>query len=76
VFQYRELNAYDAKQGRDHVMPLTKAPIKQMINNLRLEIISLDDLAEWCVVLKVELQNDIAWCFKRFADITDYVDLN
>jgi len=30
--------------------------------------------AEWCAMPKGELQNPIAWCFKRFADFTDDVD--
>jgi hypothetical protein len=34
----------------------------------------LDYLAEWCAMPKGELQNHIAWCFKRFANFTDYVD--
>jgi len=74
VFQYRELNANAAKQHRDNDMPLTKAPIKRMINNTRPEIKTLDDSVEWCAMPKGELQNHIAWCFKRFADFTDYVD--
>jgi len=71
VFQYRELNANAAKQSRDDDMPLTKVPIKQMMKNLQPEIKTLDDLAEWCAMPKEELQNHIAWCFKRFADFTD-----
>jgi len=74
VFQYRELNANTAKQGGDNDMPLTKAPIKRMMKNPRPEIKTLDDLAEWCAMPKEELQNHIAWYFKRFADFTDYVD--
>ena len=74
VFQYRELNANAAKQRRDDDMPLTKAPIKRMMKNPQPEIKTLDDLAEWCAMPKGELQNHIAWCFKRFADFTDYVD--
>ena len=55
-------------------MPLTKAPIKRMMKNPQPEIKTLDDLAEWCAMPKGELQNHIAWCFKRFANFTDYVD--
>jgi len=55
-------------------MPLTKQPIKWMKKNLRPEIKTLDQLAEWCAMTKWELQHHIAWCFKRFADFTDYVN--
>jgi hypothetical protein len=44
-----------------------------MMKNLRPENKTLDDLADWCAMLKEELQNHIAWCFKRFADLTDYI---
>jgi len=74
VFQYRELNANAAKQRRDDDMPLTKAPIKWMMRNPRPELKTLDDLAAWCAMPKWELQNHIVWCFKRFADFTDYID--
>jgi hypothetical protein len=55
-------------------MPLTKASIEWMMKNKRPEIKTLDDLAEWCAMPKGETQNHIAWCFKRFANITDYID--
>ena len=71
VFQYCELNANAAKQRRNDDMPLTKAPIKQMMKNPWPEIKTLDDLAELCAMPKGELQNHIAWCFKRVADFTD-----
>jgi len=74
VFQYRELNANAAKQRHDDDMPQTNAPIQRMMKNPWPEIKTLDDLAEWCAMPKGELQNHIAWCFKRFADFTDYVD--
>jgi hypothetical protein len=74
VFQYRELNANAAKQCRNDDMPLTTAPIKRMTKNPQLELKTLDDLAKWCAMPKGELQNHIAWCFKRFAVFTDYVD--
>jgi len=74
VFQYRYLNANAAKQCYDNEMPITKEPIKWILKNPRPEIMTLDDLAEWCAMSKGELQNNIAWCFKRFADFTDYVD--
>jgi len=74
AFQYSELNANAAKQRCDDDMPLTKATIKRMMKNLCPEIKTLDDLAEWCAMPKRELQNYIAWCFKRFANFTDYVD--
>jgi hypothetical protein len=45
-----------------------------MMRNPQSEITTLDDLAECCAMPKGELQNHIAWCFKRFADFTDYVD--
>jgi len=76
VFQYRELYANPAKHHPNDDMPLTKAPIKRMMKNLRPEVKTLDDLAEWCAMPKGELQNHIAWCFKRFAILTDYVDHN
>jgi len=71
VFQHRELNANAAKQRCDNDMPLTKAPIKQMMKNPQSEIKTLNDFAEWCPMPNGELQNHIAWCFKRFADFTD-----
>jgi hypothetical protein len=73
VFQYRELYANAAKQCRNDDTPLTKAPIKRMIKNLRPEIKTLDDFAKWCAKPKGELQNLIAWRIKRFADFTEYV---
>ena len=76
VFQYRELDANATKPHLDDYMPLTKAPIKEMMKNPQPEIKTLDDLAEWCAMPKGELQNHIAWCFKRFADFTDYIDHN
>jgi len=57
-------------------MPLTKASIKRMMQNLQPKIKTLDDLAEWCTMPKGKLQNHIACCFKRFATFTDYVDHN
>jgi len=45
-----------------------------MIKHPQPEIKTLDDLAEWCAMSKGEVQNCIAWYFKRFAYITDYVD--
>jgi hypothetical protein len=68
------VNANAGKQRRDDDMPLTKAPIKRMMKNSRPEIKTLDCLAKCCAMPKGELKNDIAWCFKRFADFTDYVD--
>jgi len=47
-----------------------------MLKNPRPEIETLDDQAEWCAMPKEELQNNIAWCLKRFANFTDYVDHN
>jgi hypothetical protein len=38
------------------------------------EIKTLDDFAKWCAMPEVELQNHITSCFKRFADLTDYID--
>ena len=74
VFQYREPNANTAKQHRDNDMPLTKMPIKRMMKDPRPKIKTLDDLAKWCEMPKGELQNPITWCFRRFANFTDYVD--
>jgi len=74
VFQYWELNANPAKQCQDNEMPLTKAPIKWMIDDLRPEVKTLDEFAEWWAMPNRELLHHIAWCFKRFANITDYVN--
>jgi len=74
VLLYRALNVNAAKQCRNNDMPLTTAPIKRMMKNAQPEIETLDDMAEWCAMPKGELQNHMAWCFKRFADFTDYVD--
>ena len=76
MFQYRELNANAAKQRRNDDMLLTKVPIKQMMKIPQPEIKTLDDLSEWCGMPKGELQNHIAWGFKRFADFTDNVDFD
>ena len=74
MFQYGELNANAAEQRHDDDQPLTKALSKRIMENLRPDIKTLDDLAEWCAMPKQELQNHIAWCFKIFADFTDYID--
>ena len=55
-------------------MPLAKVPMQRMINNLRPQIKTVDDFAQWCAMPKRELHNDIAWSYKRFADFTDHVD--
>jgi len=74
VFQYQELNPNAATQCCDDDLPLMKVSIKQMMKNPQPEIKTLDDLAGRCALPKGELQNHISWCFKRFADFTDYVD--
>jgi len=76
VFQYWELNRNAAKDRHDNNMPSTKAPMKQIMKNPGPEIKTLDDLAKSCAIPKWELQNHIGWCFKRFADFTDYVNHN
>jgi len=76
VFQYWELNRNAAEQRRDNDLPMTNVPINRMMKNPRPEIKTLDDLAEWCAMPKGEIQNHIAWCFKRFANFTVYVDCN
>jgi len=76
VFRYWELNENAAKQHHIDEIPLTKAPMKCMMKSQQPEIKTLDDLAEWCALPNGELQNHIAWCFKRFADFTDYIDHN
>jgi len=68
------VNANTVKQRHDSDIPLTNVPIKRMMKNLRPEIKTLDDLAEWCAMPRGELQNHITWCFKRFADFTQYVN--
>ena len=70
------LNTKVAKQCCDDGIPLPKAPIKQMMKNLELDIRTLNDLAEWWGMPKGELQNNIAWCLNRYADFTDYVNHN
>jgi len=62
------------KQFCDNEMPLTIAPMKQMMNNRQPEITTLEDLAEQFAIPKWELQNHIGRCFKIFANFTDYVD--
>jgi hypothetical protein len=57
-------------------MPLTNVPIKQMMNKPWPEIKTVDDMAKWCAIPKGELRNQIAWCFNRFADFTEYVYYN
>jgi len=74
VLKYWEPNANAAKQRHDDDMPQTKEPIKAMMKTPPPEIKTCDDLAKWCAIPKEELQNHIAWCFKRFADFTDYVN--
>ena len=76
MFQYQGLNANNANQCNNDDMPLTTVPNKQMMKILRPEIKPLYDLAEWCALPKGELHNHIDWCFKRFGNITDYVDHN
>jgi len=74
VFRYRELNPIAAKHRRDNDITVTKAPITWIMKNPQPEITTLDDSAEWCAMPKGELQNHFAWCFRRFAAFTDYVD--
>jgi len=74
VSQYRELNANAAKQCCDNDMHLTKATITRMIEIPQPAIKTPDDLAEWCAMPKGEVQYHFAYCFKRFADVTDYVN--
>jgi len=76
VLQYRELNANTEKQCCDEDMPRTKVPIKRTMRNPQPEITTLGDLAGWCAMPKGKLQNHVAWCFKRFANFTNYVDLD
>jgi hypothetical protein len=54
-------------------MPPTTAPVKGMMKNLRPEILTIDDLAEWYAMSTGELHNHIAWYVKRFDDFIDYV---
>jgi len=74
VLPYCELNGNPAKLSRENDIPLTKASIKRMMKCLQAVIKTLDDLAEWCAMPKGKLQNPIVCCFKRFADVTAYVD--
>jgi len=74
VIQYQELNTNAAKQDSDDDMTLTNVHIKWIMKNLQPDIMTLDDLAKWCGMPKGKLQNHIAWCFRKFADFTDYVD--
>jgi hypothetical protein len=57
-------------------MSLTKVPFKRIMKNPQPEIMTVDTLVEWSAMPTGELQNHIAWCFKRFADLTDYIDHN
>jgi hypothetical protein len=52
VFHYRELNAIAAKHHRFNNMALTKMLIKRKMETSRPEILTLDDLAEWCAMPK------------------------
>jgi hypothetical protein len=74
VFQYRELNVNAANQYCHDDMTPTKAPIKRMMKNPQPEIKTLHDLPEQCAMQKGERQINIAWCSKKFADFTGYVD--
>jgi len=74
AFKMLSTKARKEVQCRDDDMPLTKVPIKRMMKTPRPDIETLDDLAEWCAMPNGELQNHIAWFFKRFANFTDYVD--
>ena len=76
MFQYRELTGNAATLRRDYEIPRTTAPIYCMMKTVQPEIKTLDDLADCCAMPKGELQNQIAWCFERFADFTDCVDHN
>jgi len=55
VFRLWELNANFAKQRPNDEMSVTKVQINWMKNNLRPEIETLDDLAEWCAMPTGEL---------------------
>jgi len=74
VFHRPELNANTENQCCNDGRPLTKAPIKRLMNNPQPEIKTVDDLAEWCAMPEGELQNHIDCCFKRCAHFTDYID--
>jgi len=74
VFQYRELKEHAVKPCRNDEMPLTKVPLTRMMKHPQAEIMTLDDLAEWCAMPKGEQQNHIVGCFKGFPDFTDNVD--
>jgi len=73
VCQYQELNVQPAKRSCKDDMPLNKVPIKWMMKYPSPDIKTLDDFAKLCAMPKGELQSHIAWCFKRFANFTDYV---
>jgi hypothetical protein len=72
MFLYPVMNANTAKQHRDNELSLFNLPIMLVMKNLRPETNTHADFAQWCAILKGELQNDIAWCSKRFANFTDY----
>jgi hypothetical protein len=76
AIQCGEINANAVTKYHHHDRPLTKAPIKRMMKNARPEIKTLQDLAEWCAMPNGELQNQITWVFKRFANLTDYIKHN
>lgn len=74
MFQYLELNVHSTQHCRHYDMALTAAPIKRMTKNLRPQIKTVDDMAEWCAIPNRELQNLIVWCCNRYADFTDYLE--
>jgi hypothetical protein len=76
VFRYPEANANVAKQSHENNVPMTKAPIKEMMKHAAPDTMTLDNSVKLCAIPKGEQQNHLALCFKRFADITDYVDHN
>jgi len=74
ICQYQELNAHSDKQRPNNEMPVTKPPNKPMMKNPQPETKTLSDLAESFAMPKGEPQTHIAWCFKSFANFTDYID--
>jgi len=72
-FHYRQLISNAVAHFHNNDMPRTYAPFKRKMKNPQPEICTLDDLAKWCAMPRGELQNYIAWCFKRFVELTEYV---
>jgi hypothetical protein len=73
VFQFRDLNLNAEKCRRENQNVFPTFPVRMMKNH-RPGIKSLAELSFWCGMPKEELQNHIAWCFKRYGNNSRYVN--